>query len=82
MALDVLFVTLLYVVVDPCLKRLAQPCVDDVGQPLPWKQMELLFIRKVVHELGILPGLREHALDRDILVLGTVDLSVLVRFDT
>ena len=47
-----------------------------------WKKMELLFIRQVTHQRGILPGLFEHALYRNVLVLGAVDLSVLVRFDT
>ena len=82
MTLDVLLVSFFNVSVDPLLKPLAQTCVDDVRQPLPWKQMELLFVRKVVHELGILSGLREHALDRDVLVLGAVNLKVLVSFDT
>ena len=81
MLLQVLLVSLAYVIVCPSFKGLANSCVDDVSQPLPRKQMELLFIRQVAHELGILPGLREHALDRDVLVLGAVDLSVLVRLN-
>ena len=68
-------------VLDPVPELLAQPGVDHVGDPLPRQQMDLLFIRNVVHELGVLPGLFEHALDRQILVLGAVNLSVLVRLD-
>ena len=81
MALDVLLVSLLYVVIDPLLKPGAQPGVDNVGDPLPWQQMELLFIKQVTHQRGILPGLLEHAFNANVLILGAVDLSMLVRLD-
>ena len=76
-----LFVSFLNVVLDPVPELLAQPRVDDVGDPLPRQQMDLLFIWKVVHQRGVLLGLREHAPYTNVLVLGAVDLSVLVRLD-
>ena len=78
----VLFMALLDMIVHPVLEGLAKPCIDDVGYPLPRKQMELLLVREVVHQIRVLACLREHALHGDVLVLGTVDLSMLVRFDT
>ena len=71
----------LNVMLDPVPELLAQPGVDDVRQPLPWKQMELLFIWQITHELGVLLGLREHAFYRDVLVLRTVNFKVLVCLD-
>ena len=81
MAVNVLLVSFLYMVIDPRLKPLAQPCVDHVGDPLPGQQMELLLVGEVTHQLGVLLGLSEHAPYRNVLVLWAIDLSVLVRLD-
>ena len=81
MALHVLLVSFLNVVLDPVPELLAQPGVDHVGDPLARQQMDLLLVGEITHQLGVLPGLLEHALDREILVLGAVNLSVLVRLD-
>ena len=78
---DVLIVQLLDMMLNPVLESLTKSCVDDVGYPLPRQQVELLLVRQVAHQLGVLLGLREHALHGDILVLRAVDLSVVVRLD-
>ena len=64
--------------VHPVLELLSEPCVDHIRKPLTWQQVNLFLVRKMQHEIGNLSGLIEHASNTDVLVLRTVDRSVLV----
>ena len=44
--------------------------------------MDLLLVGQVLHEIGILRCLLHHVFDRDVLVLGTVDVPEVVAFDS
>ena len=72
MLLQILFVSLVHVKVYPVFERLANSCVDYVGQPLSGQKMKLLFIRHVTHKVRVLLCLLKHAFDRNVLILGTV----------
>ena len=69
------------VAVHPVLERLSTNCVAHVCQPLAGQQVDLPHVREVLHENRDLLGRLQHALDRDVLVLGAVDGGVLVLLD-
>ena len=81
MFVQILLMPLVYVILYPLFKRLANSCVDDVSQPLTRQKMQFFFVRQIVHKLRILLCFGKHAFHREILVLGAVNLSVLVRLD-
>ena len=81
MLLQVLLVSLAYVIVYPSFKGLANSCVDDVSQPLTRQQMQFFFVWQVCHKLRILLCFGKHAFYANVLVLRTENFKVLVRLD-
>ena len=80
MLAGILLVPSFDVEVDPFFERLAQPSVDHVRQPLSRQQVDLLLVRQVAHEVGVLPCLFQHAPDRDVFVLRAEDVKMLACF--
>ena len=80
MFLQILLMPLVHVKIYPVFEALAKSGVDDVSQPLTRQQVELLFVRQVIHKLRVLLCFSKHVFHGQVFILRAEDVKVFVSF--